>query len=302
MPYCCAGALGMRAATTRRKEHAPVLRLAIAPPRPLGRLDFPLLRVDAGAWSVAFRASGPAPTVLAIHGLGGSSQYWRDLARRLPDGAALVAPDLLGFGHSDKPSLEYTAERQVEALAAVVHASGLPERFALVGHSLGGALAVELAARLPGRVSRLALVAAPLMTGDVSARRDGRTCLTRLRVQRRLLGLLLPVYTRVRGGYGPYPREVVEDFGRYAAHAYLSTLDSAIWGHDYRPALAAVRSLPAYLLYGEADRMVPPANGAAFRRAFREAQLHLVPGDHQVLLTNPDAADALARWLVDGSG
>ncbi len=284
-----------------------MLRLANPPVRRAGRataFDFPLFSAPYGDLSVAYRCSGPAPAVLAIHGLGGSAQYWRGLARQLPGGQALLAPDLLGFGHSAKPALAYSAERHVEALAAVVAASDLPPRFALVGHSLGGALALELAARLPERISRLALVAAPLMTGDAGKRRSSAgNCLLKLTMQRRLYALLVPLYTRVRGGYGPYSREVVEDFTRYTARAYVSTLEQAIWGHDYRPALAAIRSLPAYLLYGEADRMVPPVNGEAFRRAFPDAQLQIVPGDHQVLLTNTDAADQLARWLVaDTSG
>ncbi|WP_211195435.1 alpha/beta fold hydrolase [Tabrizicola sp. YIM 78059] len=98
--------------------------------------------------------SGRAGTVVLLHGLFDSARGWRDLPQRLARaGMAVHAPDLPGHG------LSTDRAETVEAMADLI-LPGLPAgRIALVGHSLGGLLAVRLAQRLGPRIARLVLIA-----------------------------------------------------------------------------------------------------------------------------------------------
>lgn len=119
---------------------------------------------------------GPADgeTVLVVHGVTGHGRRWRPLAEdHLPD-LRVVAPDLLGHGHSSWAA-PWTAERQVDGLLAVLdeHADG---PVVVVGHSYGGALALRLAATAPERVRGLVLLDPAVdLPGDRMAEAAART-------------------------------------------------------------------------------------------------------------------------------
>lgn len=98
--------------------------------------------------------SGGAGTVVLLHGLFDSARGWRDLPQRLARaGLTVHAPDLPGHGMSSETAVT------VEALADLILPGLPPGRLSLVGHSLGGLLAVRLAQRLGPRVARLVLIA-----------------------------------------------------------------------------------------------------------------------------------------------
>lgn len=103
---------------------------------------------------------GKEPVRLYLHGLGSSSPvyYAAAAAHPLLTGHRALLLDLLGFGISDRPTdFPYTLEAHADAVAAAVRAAGA-ERVEVIGHSLGGAVAVLLAHRHPGLVGRLVLV------------------------------------------------------------------------------------------------------------------------------------------------
>lgn len=120
---------------------------------------------------------GRAPVVL-VHGLGVSSRYMVPIARHLGADLRVLAPDLPGFGRSDKPHHVLTIRELADALAAWMHAAGLT-RAALVGNSLGCEILVELALRRPGRAERLVLQGpTPEPTARTAARQIWRYALT----------------------------------------------------------------------------------------------------------------------------
>ena len=109
--------------------------------------------------------AGRGEPILLVHGLGGSGRYFERLAARLDGRFRVVAPDLAGFGSSDKPRLGYERAAHLEDLDAVAGRFG--DRASVVaGHSLGGLFAALLAARRPGTVRALAIVAAPYPSPD----------------------------------------------------------------------------------------------------------------------------------------
>jgi pimeloyl-ACP methyl ester carboxylesterase len=107
----------------------------------------------------AGRSEGDAPVLVLVHGLGHwATAAWDALAQRFAHTHRIVAFDLPGFGASDKPDVAYTLAYFTDVLAHVAHGFGLDAPFTLVGHSLGGLVAANFAARYPQRLRALALL------------------------------------------------------------------------------------------------------------------------------------------------
>ncbi|HHU39543.1 MAG TPA: alpha/beta hydrolase [Propionibacterium sp.] len=119
--------------------------------------------LHAGLWE----PEGATATILAIHGITSSHRAWAPLARHLPD-VRVIAPDLRGRGGSRGLGGPYGMARHADDVAALLDELGV-DRCVAVGHSMGGYVAVTLAHRHPGRVSRLVLVDGGLpLRGDPS--------------------------------------------------------------------------------------------------------------------------------------
>ena len=126
-------------------------------------LDQRRLPLSTGiALNVALAGPEGAPPVILLHGFPESHRTWRGLAPLLADRLRLVMPDQRGFGDSDRPSEveDYAIDTLLADLHALADALGL-ERFALVGHDWGGAIAWAAAIKGDPRVTRLAIINSP---------------------------------------------------------------------------------------------------------------------------------------------
>lgn len=114
--------------------------------------------------TMAVAEAGPAdaPPVILLHGFPESHRTWARLAPLLADRFRLVMPDLRGFGQSDRPAdvAEYATDTLIADLFALADALGI-DRFALVGHDWGGAVAWAAALRGSPRIERLAIINSP---------------------------------------------------------------------------------------------------------------------------------------------
>ncbi|MEM7410178.1 MAG: 2-succinyl-6-hydroxy-2,4-cyclohexadiene-1-carboxylate synthase [Myxococcota bacterium] len=124
--------------------------------------------VSAAGVSLAVHAWGRGPSVLALHGFTGTGGGFAPLAARWSQRYRVVAPDLVGHGASEAPSVAapYAMEACVEQLSALIDAKALG-RVHLFGYSMGGRTALALAARAPEKVASLALLgASPGLAGE----------------------------------------------------------------------------------------------------------------------------------------
>src|SRR5882672_10093355 len=113
-----------------------------------------------------------APVVLFLHGITGSRRYWQRKVRPLARDHRLVLPDLIGFGLSPKPYVEYTIDLYRDSVRGLVEELDLAGRpLVIVGHSLGSLVALEYAARHGAHVTRMILFSLPRFTDPVSAHR-----------------------------------------------------------------------------------------------------------------------------------
>ncbi len=107
----------------------------------------------------AFLIGGEGPPLLLLHGIGNKSQTWGPVLSRLARRHTVIAPDLLGHGLSDKPRGDYSVGGYANGMRDLLSVLDI-ERVTVVGHSLGGGIAQQLAYQYPERCERLVLVSA----------------------------------------------------------------------------------------------------------------------------------------------
>src|SRR5918996_579111 len=219
--------------------------------------------------------AGRGPAVVLLHGLGGFAQSWRDTIDVLASRATVFALDLPGFGRSAKPRTTYRLSFFARALHGFLDATGVGQA-SLVGHSLGGSVAVTYALTHPLRVERVALVAG--LVPGFSFRMSWAYRLIALPVVGEALSLCgrAAFYKAAiaRCFHAPRPGDVEflieHDYslrtGAEARAAWLATArhiraDLVDRRADYRRALATL-DLPVLLIHGRQDPAVPARRAA----------------------------------------
>jgi len=231
-------------------------------------------------------AEGSGLPVILVHGLGGFAESWRHNLPELGRQASVYALDLSGFGQSSKPLRQYSLGFFVAALEGFRAALELT-RPALVGHSLGGAVAAAYALAHPAKVDRLVLVGAVVPGFDYRPSWVYQL-LTARGVGELLARMLWPGVLRValaRCFFAPIAAEV--DFlvrSSYSARtspegraAFLATLrgvrdDFLRDAERYQEGLAAL-DLPVLSIHGLRDPVISPAHAEAVARGLPNAEL-----------------------------
>src|SRR3954447_23975983 len=104
----------------------------------------------------AFVRAGEGPALLLLHGIGNNCQTWTGVIDRLAETHTVIAPDLLGHGRSDKPRGDYSIAAYANGMRDLLSVLDI-EQATIVGHSLGGGIALQFAYQFPERCARLAL-------------------------------------------------------------------------------------------------------------------------------------------------
>ncbi|MGO9929750.1 MAG: alpha/beta fold hydrolase [Mycobacterium sp.] len=136
--------------------------------RPVREVTAPTLEFRTiHGYKRAYRIAGSGPAILLIHGIGDNSTTWNTVQAKLAQRFTVIAPDLLGHGLSDKPRADYSVAAYANGMRDLLSVLEI-ERVTLVGHSLGGGVAMQFAYQFPQYVDRLILVSAGGVTKDVN--------------------------------------------------------------------------------------------------------------------------------------
>ena len=136
--------------------------------RPVREVTSPSLQFRTiHGYKRAFRIAGSGPAILLIHGIGDNSTTWTGIHAKLAQRFTVIAPDLLGHGKSDKPRADYSAAAYANGMRDLLSVLDI-ERATIIGHSLGGGVAMQFAYQFPHLVERLILVGAGGVTKDVN--------------------------------------------------------------------------------------------------------------------------------------
>jgi pimeloyl-ACP methyl ester carboxylesterase len=253
---------------------------------------------------------GRGPVIVLLHGLGGFAESWRKTIDLLARSADVLAVDLPGYGLSAKPRTRYDLEFFTRALHGFLDATRVGQ-LSLVGHSLGGAVAVAYALTNPARVDRLALVSAVVPGFDYQPSWLYRMATVRGLGEVAALCAGRPLYRAAiaRCFHTPLAREVdalvdwsyAERTAWNAKAAYLATLRDVRGDFTGRAAafrrVAATLALPVLLVHGRQDRIVDAAHCANMSKGFARASVRWV--DACGHFPQIEHADTVNRWLED---
>lgn len=289
------------------------------PRRPLRTVAVPGCTLAVS--SVEPRRPGLPPAVL-VHGMGGSTQNWAELMAELSGDVDAEAVDLPGFGHSAPPDDgDLSVSGHVRAVAACLEAAGRGPVH-LLGNSLGGAVAVRLAALRPDLVRTLTLIspALPEVPPQATAVPTGLLAvpgvpwlLGRLTagqsVEQRAAALLDLVY----GDPALIPQErrevAVEEYRRrmdlpYATDVLVRSARGIVRAYTERGGQSLWRQaervrVPVLLVYGLRDRLVSYRSALRACRAFPDARLLVLPdAGHVAMMEHPARVARAVRELV----
>jgi pimeloyl-ACP methyl ester carboxylesterase len=271
--------------------------------------------LEVGGERLHYRDLGKGPPLVLVHGLGGESRNFdylplRELAQRW----RLVLMDRPGSGHSPRrdPSQAGIAA-QARIVAGFIRAMQFDRPPLLVGHSLGGAIALSVALQEPHCIAGLAMIA-PLTHFEPHVPGPFRAMAIRTPWLRRFFAHTLaaplaivstPAATAALFGPDAAPRDIALRGGGLRSlrpQAFCAaSIDMAAIEDDLRPQQQRYGELrmPVRILYGEGDRILDwRAQGEALRAKVPKADLKVIPGGHMIPVTR---AAATAAWLEDAA-
>ena len=239
-------------------------------------MNFELQETTIHGHKVAYRLAGSGPPLVLIHGITASSTVWEGVGPRLARNHTVLAPDLLGHGHSAKPRGDYSMGAFASGIRDLVLSLELGP-VTVVGHSLGGGVAMQFAYQFPERAERLALVS----SGGLGRRVNGLLRAATFPGSELVLPALAgrPVLSAGRAiGQAlakvrvPLGNDVIE---MARGHASLGDAESrAAFVHTLRASvdvggqrvqavdrLYLAAELPVLIVWGACDRIIPVEHG-----------------------------------------
>jgi len=287
--------------------------------RPVRELTPSLQFCTIHGYRRAFRVAGSGPAILLIHGIGDNSTTWSSVQMQLAQRFTVIAPDLLGHGKSDKPRADYSVAAYANGIRDLLSVLDI-DSVTVVGHSLGGGVAMQFAYQFPQLVDRLILVGAGGVTKDVNiALRAaslpmGTEALALLR-----LPLVLPalqVIGRLGGsllgstGLGrdiPEVLRILADLPEpTASSAFTRTLRAVV---DWRGQVVTMldrcyltQSVPVQLVWGSLDSVIPVSHAEMAHSAMPGSRLEIFEGSgHFPFHDDPERFVEIVQTFIDST-
>jgi 2-hydroxy-6-oxonona-2,4-dienedioate hydrolase len=238
--------------------------------------------IDVNGYTIRYlryadlRASRKKSTLVLLHGIGASADRWSSVAPTLSRYYQLIIPDIVGFGYSDKPTIEYTMDFFVKFFEDFLRKLEVA-RLSIIGTSFGGYLATVFTIRNLGKVDKL-ILAAPAGAMRTSTRV----------LDQYIMAALYPTYENANRAfrdmaYEPsvVSEETIRDFMNRmrlpnAKYAFMSTLLAIRDSKDLSGRLSKI-SVPTLLIWGANDRMIP----LAYSREYTE-----IPNSQLTIIDN----------------
>lgn len=218
------------------------------------------------------RMDGDGPPILLLHGFGAAIDWWDDVAPALAIHHRVIRLDLIGHGGSAAPTRGYSIPRQAQLAVAVLDTLDIGH-VTVIGHSMGGEVAIALAELRPARIDRMILIDSP-PTADTAF-----TIMTKIYLTP-IIGEMLSHFQSdaairrgLSQGFAPnftIPERFVADFRQLTYCAFRKAHNESIAYRTNRPPydrLAAMKpSPPLLVIFGTLDAIVPPEQANFFER------------------------------------
>lgn len=221
------------------------------------------------------------PLVL-LHGLAGSHRWWRYVVSGLACDTRVLIPELIGFGGSRPAPRQPDMPEMAALMGKWLETNGITQAD-VIGHSMGGEIAIHLASSEPDRIRRLVLVSAAGVPRTISAGAAAKlaTDLARLRAW----------------GRRSFVATIAADSLRAGPFTLYRTLRHLL-ADDVRPLLSSIRH-PTLLVWGEHDPVTPVRDGRIMARRIPDARLVVVAGaSHNVMADRPETFERIVREFL----
>jgi pimeloyl-ACP methyl ester carboxylesterase len=278
---------------------------------PLDPLEFLPWETELHGHGVIYRKAGSGPAIVLIHGMVNSSRHWEQVALRLAHDYTVIAPDLIGHGDSAAVRGDYSLGAHAASIRDLLATLGV-ERATIVGHSLGGGIAMQFFYQFPQRTERLVLVSSGGLGREVSpllrgAAAPGAAPLIWAAAHPRVLDALttLGEDLRERGrrgaGYVQAIARALRPLQRPGARqAFLHTLRSVIDARGQkvsaRDRLYLLDWFPTLIVWGERDHTIPISHGREAHEAIAGSRFETLPrAAHFPHLEDPEGLAAAIR-------
>ena len=252
---------------------------------------------------VAYQQAGDGPVLLLVHGITSSADAWREVIPLLAEDHLVIAPDLLGHGRSAKPRGDYSLGAYASGIRDLLLALG-HDRATVVGHSLGGGVAMQFSYQFPERTERLALVSSGGLGEEVhallrAATLPGSEFVLPLLASRPLLDAgqwVAQTLGRVGLRAGSDVAEMARGYASLAdsdaraafVHTLRSIIDPGGQRVSARDRLYLAAELPTLIVWGDRDPILPAAHGREAQKLIPESSMEVVPGaGHFPMLDDP---------------
>jgi pimeloyl-ACP methyl ester carboxylesterase len=241
----------------------------------------------------AFIYTGHGPALLLIHGIGDCADTWRDVIPALSEHFTVIAPDLLGHGRSEKPRADYSVAAYANAMRDLLSVLGV-DRATVVGHSLGGGVAMQFAYQFPERCERLVLVSSggvcpevhPILRLAAAPNTDLFLPLLRWQATRWLTHMMLRALQTLDADLGVDAGELMRMFDTLpdlnTRRAFLRTLRSVV---DWRGQAITMldrcyltQGMPTLLIWGARDAVIPAHHAGIAHAAMPGSRLAVFEG------------------------
>ncbi len=251
----------------------------------------------------SYRRAGKGPLIVLLHGIAGSSETWSNIIPRLSEHHTVIAPDLLGHGESAKPQGDYSLGAYANLIRDLLEALGQPHG-TIVGHSLGGGVALQFAYQFPERCDRLVLVSSGGLGREVhpilraAALPGAELVLPWLAAGAAhgigaIVNAVGKIGLRESADLGETWRSFVSLEQPEARRAFLHTVRSVIdLGGQLVSAtdkLYLSKGLPTLIIWGDRDPLIPVRHAILSHDLIAGSRLEIFPGaGHYPYLEDPE--------------
>jgi 3-oxoadipate enol-lactonase len=248
-------------------------------------------KVNVNRIHLAYERRGQGRPLVLLHGFPLDHHLWDDVAPLLEDSFDIIVPDLRGFGNSTMIESALSMDDYASDIASLLDHLNI-QKAAIVGHSMGGYVALAFARRYPERVSGLGLVSSQLLA-DPPERKEGRYK-SAADVEANGIGSVVeamaPKFTTDQK-LQAYARESMQ---RQQPAAYIGALKAMAERADSTPLLSSFH-FPVVIVHGDSDSLIPIDRAREVKQALPQAHLVELQGaGHMPMM---EAAEKTAEAL-----
>ena len=224
---------------------------------------------------IQYVEAGTGPTVILLHGLGGSSVAWSFNIGPLAEKFHVVVPDQIGFGKSDKPLVNYRIRTYVDFLDQFCKQLKI-ERATLVGNSMGGWIAAMFTASFPDRVDKLVLVDAAGYTPPKDF--DMRTLFGLNPTTREGMKILVSkvFYNKAFQSDAAIDQAITVRLAAGDGYTIKTITESIIRGEDFLDDVVKTIKRPTLIVWGRQDGLVALADGERFNKDIPSSKMVVI--------------------------